>query len=43
LRALAGRHPRLAVATVAGADHFYTGVRPALIERVEAWLRSAAG
>jgi pimeloyl-ACP methyl ester carboxylesterase len=43
LRALAGRHPRLGVAIVAGADHFYTGVRPALIERVEAWLRSAAG
>jgi alpha/beta superfamily hydrolase len=33
---------RLTVATVAGADHFYTGVREDLLARVEAWLRSAS-
>lgn len=31
---------RLATVTIEGADHFYTGVRPALFERVETWLRS---
>jgi alpha/beta superfamily hydrolase len=35
----ASRHGQLTVATVAGADHFYTGVRADLITRVEAWLR----
>ena len=35
----AGRkHPALAVAVIDGADHFYTGVRPALISRIESWL-----
>ncbi len=40
LARLAARRGTLSVATVAGADHFYTGVRDALFERVEAWLRS---
>jgi dienelactone hydrolase len=39
LRALAARYPRLRVATVAGADHFYTGARDELLAQVEAWLR----
>lgn len=26
--------------TIAGADHFYSGVREALLERIEAWLRA---
>ena len=33
----------LAVATIDGADHFYTGVRPALLDRIAAWLSSLAG
>ena len=40
LRELAGRRPHLQVATVPGADHFYTGVREDLLGRVEKWLRS---
>jgi pimeloyl-ACP methyl ester carboxylesterase len=36
---LAAHYPRFQVATVAGADHFYSGVRDALFTRVEAWLR----
>jgi hypothetical protein len=36
------RKGRLTVATIAGADHFYTGVRPDLIARVEGWLRATA-
>lgn len=32
---------RARVASVAGADHFYTGVREALLARVEAWLGEA--
>jgi pimeloyl-ACP methyl ester carboxylesterase len=43
LTELAGRRERLSVVTVPGADHFYTGVRPDLLARVEAWLRSVAG
>jgi dienelactone hydrolase len=40
LRELAADHPRLHVATITGADHFYTGARDALLARVEAWLRA---
>jgi fermentation-respiration switch protein FrsA (DUF1100 family) len=32
---------QLAVATIPGGDHFYTGVRPQLLAQVEAWLRRA--
>ncbi len=39
LRELAGRYPRLRVATIAGADHFYTGVRDEFLAQLEAWLR----
>ena len=42
LAALGDRGGRLSVETVAGADHFYSGVRPDLLARVEAWLRSTA-
>jgi pimeloyl-ACP methyl ester carboxylesterase len=38
LRELAERYPRLRVATIAGADHFYTGVRDELLAQLEAWL-----
>ena len=34
------RHGRLTVETIAGADHFYTGLRSELLARVEAWLRA---
>jgi dienelactone hydrolase len=37
---LPNREGRIAVRVIPGADHFYTGVRPQLIECVEAWLRS---
>src|SRR5262249_26174605 len=40
LASIAARRPQLAVTTVAGADHFYTGVREALVQRVEGWLQS---
>jgi pimeloyl-ACP methyl ester carboxylesterase len=43
LTRLGQRYPHLQVEVLAGADHFYTGVRPQLLERVESWLRSAAG
>jgi pimeloyl-ACP methyl ester carboxylesterase len=36
---LAVRQRQLRVETIAGADHFYTGVRPEVIACVEAWLR----
>ncbi len=35
------RRPQLTVATVAGADHFYTGTRAELAACVEGWLRTA--
>ncbi len=35
----AARPPRVAVLTIPGADHFYTGVGDELADRVEAWLR----
>jgi pimeloyl-ACP methyl ester carboxylesterase len=38
LGALGQRTP--AVETIAGADHFYTGVRADLLARVEGWLRA---
>jgi pimeloyl-ACP methyl ester carboxylesterase len=34
------RQPHVAVEIVAGADHFYNGVRAELCARVETWLRS---
>jgi pimeloyl-ACP methyl ester carboxylesterase len=37
---VAQRHLRIAGATIAGADHFYTAVRRQLADRVESWLRS---
>jgi hypothetical protein len=40
LAALGDRQSRLSVQTIAGADHFYSGVRPDLIACVEGWLRS---
>jgi len=40
LAPVAARRPQLAVTTIAGADHFYTGVREALFQRVEGWLQS---
>jgi pimeloyl-ACP methyl ester carboxylesterase len=39
LQALAARYAHIQAATVAGADHFYTEARAALIGQVEAWLR----
>jgi alpha-beta hydrolase superfamily lysophospholipase len=38
LRELAAGQPRLAVETIAGADHFYSAVRQELIARIESWL-----
>jgi pimeloyl-ACP methyl ester carboxylesterase len=38
LAELRRKRPQLHVATIAGADHFYTGVRPELIACVEGWL-----
>jgi hypothetical protein len=40
LTRLAARRPGLRVEVVSAADHFYTGAREALAERVEAWLKS---
>jgi pimeloyl-ACP methyl ester carboxylesterase len=40
LTELAGRHRQLRVEVIAGADHFYTGVRTEAVAAVEAWLRS---
>jgi pimeloyl-ACP methyl ester carboxylesterase len=41
IAALGRRAGRVTVEIIAGADHFYTGVRPDLLARVEAWLRSS--
>jgi pimeloyl-ACP methyl ester carboxylesterase len=41
LAGAAARQGRLRAATVAGADHFYTGVRREVVACVEAWLREA--
>jgi pimeloyl-ACP methyl ester carboxylesterase len=41
LARLAVRNPRLRTKVVPGADHFYTGVREALVGCVESWLREA--
>jgi pimeloyl-ACP methyl ester carboxylesterase len=38
---LGQRHRQIAVATIPGGDHFYTGVRPQLLAHVESWLRGA--
>jgi pimeloyl-ACP methyl ester carboxylesterase len=38
--AIAKAAPRLTVAIIAGADHFYSAARPELLARVEAWLRA---
>jgi pimeloyl-ACP methyl ester carboxylesterase len=43
LAALPDRRARLAVETVAGADHFYITARDELLRRVEAWLGTALG
>ncbi|OAI40273.1 hypothetical protein AYO40_04965 [Planctomycetaceae bacterium SCGC AG-212-D15] len=40
VQALGSRQPRLKAAMIAGADHFYTGVRGALVAQVEEWLQS---
>jgi hypothetical protein len=37
---VAGRVPRVRVEEIAGADHFYSGAREALLDRVEGWLRA---
>jgi alpha-beta hydrolase superfamily lysophospholipase len=42
LTRLGQRYPHLQVELIDGADHFYTGVRPQMLDRVEAWLRAAA-
>ena len=34
------RHPQLAVETIPGGDHFYTGVRTELAQQIENWLQS---
>ncbi len=39
LAEMAKRNQRLHVETIAGADHFYTGVRDQVVARVEEWLR----
>ncbi len=33
------KQPQLTVEVIEGADHFYTGVRAAVVDRVAAWLR----
>jgi alpha/beta superfamily hydrolase len=43
LAALGDRNGRLTVATITGADHFYTGARADLMARLEAWLRTLSG
>jgi alpha/beta superfamily hydrolase len=40
LQALAASRPSLRTEIIAGADHFYTGQRHALADKVERWLRS---
>ncbi len=42
IAALGNRQGRLTVETLAGADHFYSSVRPALVACVDGWLRSSA-
>jgi alpha/beta superfamily hydrolase len=43
LAKLAGRAGPLTVATIAGADHFYSDVRPSLFSTIDRWLCSAVG
>lgn len=40
LQALTLKAPHLTVDLIAGADHFYTAVRPELGQRLEKWLRT---
>jgi GNAT superfamily N-acetyltransferase/pimeloyl-ACP methyl ester carboxylesterase len=40
--ALAAVERRIQVEIVAGADHFYTGKRPELLQALERWLRNSA-
>ena len=40
LREAAARHGRMRTAVLAGANHFYTGTRGELIDRVIDWLRA---
>jgi alpha/beta superfamily hydrolase len=40
IRVLSSRYPQLCVDVIAGGDHFYTGVRPQLNERLAAWLQA---
>lgn len=42
LAELTGRKRSRSVTTIAGADHFYTGVRDVLFRSVESWLQSLA-
>jgi len=37
---LQARHRQLSLETIAGADHFYSGVRDELLARVESWVRT---
>jgi pimeloyl-ACP methyl ester carboxylesterase len=41
--AIAGAAPAVRVQTIAGADHFYTGAREALVSCVGGWLCEALG
>jgi len=40
VQALAGRYKHLQMETIAGADHFYAGVRDVAVDCVERWLRA---
>ena len=40
LAAIGAKHPRIQSRIIAGADHFYSGVRDKLIAQVEEWLGS---
>jgi pimeloyl-ACP methyl ester carboxylesterase len=41
LAELAAKRPNLYVETIEGADHFYSGTRKALGDRLEAWMQQA--
>ncbi len=43
VKALGSRTNRITVETIAGADHFYSGVRADLIARMLKWLQSTVG
>jgi len=40
IRTLSGRHPHVSVDVIAGADHFYTGVRHELNAHLARWLQA---